>query len=180
MIGVKHMPPEYRAAYEAGQHEARGHYQEVPASPHYVYVEKPEEGFKSRSSIEHLTVPIALAASVLVACMVGAFWTATQFANVQNSIENLYEKIENTFNPVVDRIRKVELELERRTQSRWTKADHELWCARTEQANAHLNWRCGNHIAGGGIMGRELESPPIWSGAKDAANAWQTEEKGNR
>ncbi len=32
-------------------------------------------------------------------------------------------------------------------------------------------------ITNGGIMGRDLENPPIWSGAKDAANAWQTENK---
>ena len=128
--------------------------------PAYGYAPQP----KRTINAENITLPMLMVVSVLITTGIGAWWAGAQFTEVKNTMERLADKMSVLAVPINERISRIEADLTSRTQSRWTKADHELFCARTEQINAHIGWKCGNHIVNGGVMGRDLDGPPIWTG----------------
>lgn len=152
------MPPEAIAAFEAGKQAAFAHFQRVPPNPHYTYSDTPNGNGNGRRSpkmsVEGLTIPIVMAISILVSAVLLAWWGATQFAtlksandiaytNVTNSIERLGEKILSITEPINERIARLESKLERGVVDRWSKTDHDLWCAKTESINR--DWRCAGY-----------------------------------
>lgn len=75
--------------------------------------------------------------------LVGATYTATtQFNEIKTAIERLGDKLTSELGTQANRIGRLEAEMQARTVDRYTKTEHELWCSRTEQANAANGWRC--------------------------------------
>lgn len=110
-----------------------------PPRPHptgYVYPEN--------VSVNKVNVPLLLVLIGAVA-LVGATYTATiQFAEIKSAIERLGDKLVNELTGQAAHISRLESEMNARTADRFTRSEHELWCSRTEQANAAIGWKCAN------------------------------------
>lgn len=120
--------------------------------PHHHY---PEAVFinggapaSRETSVKQVTIPIVLAIAGAVV-LVGATYAATnQFNDIKASIRDLSHKIDSLTGNLEQRINRLEEDTKDRTRDRWTRSDHDLWCARTERVNAKLGWRCAD-LSGG-------------------------------
>lgn len=119
-------------------------------------------------SIERLTVPLLLVVSAL--CFVGwATWFGTTAINkIQENITEISNNLKNYIERSDARVLRIEEALDKRTDERLTKFDHEIWCLRTERLNP--NWKCGGTQP---PRSDETESPAIWSGKDN----WKTSTK---
>lgn len=92
--------------------------------------------------VNRISVPLLMVLIGAVA-LVGATYTATtQFSEIKIAIERLSDKLSSELGNQSGRIGRLEAEMQARTQDRFTKTEHELWCSRTEQANVNTGWKC--------------------------------------
>ena len=172
------MTPEAKRAYEAGLTDGRSHFQEVPPSPHYIYVQNPEgtasPDMKTNKNVAMLPGGVFMdfktwvaAAGALILMVV---WGSRQFSDIQyeikdlrtvlvNQTSNFAALVKGAVDPVSARISTIERDLAIRTQSRWTRADQEIWCLKTERENKDIGWKCGGARAGDerALRGEDLE-----------------------
>ena len=146
-------------AYEAGVAEGmrRIQAQYVPEPQHYIRL--PQQGAQKDVSVGKLSIPFMVAISVMVGGLTLivplAWWGGTQVTLLQSSIDRLSEKIATVAIPINERIARIESELSARTLSRYTRTDHELFCAKAERANAKTGWTCGEAFPTGSISSRD-------------------------
>lgn len=119
-----------------------------PPRPHptgYVY---PAEVPQRSTSVSSLNVPFLLViagAIALVSITGGITYSATiQFTEIRTAIERLTDKFIARSDSQDARIDRVERAMSEKTLDRYTRTEHELWCSRTEQANAAIGWKCAN------------------------------------
>lgn len=117
-------------------------YYRGPPRPHPTGYTYPTQ--QTETQIGKINVPLLLVMIGGVA-LVGATYTATiQFAEIKSAIERLGYKLVTELGGQSARIGRLEADMQNRTADRYTRTEHELWCSRTEQANAALGWKCGN------------------------------------
>lgn len=136
--------------------QPHNHYQQpyppAYAPPPYGYAyAKPHKG----TSVESLTIPLVSVFAVIAVTSGGAWWAGGQFTTLNVAIERLTEKIGTLSAPIHERISRVEQQVSSANSSRWTKTDHVLWCAKTEQQNK--GWRCAEPPTA------PQDMPPIWA-----------------
>jgi len=176
--------PGYEAGWEAGREELRSHYQPVPPDPHYVFVEKPSKdgGLNRGDDVQvrrngiFLSYQNAWGALAFIALLI--WWGRGQFADVQYEIKDLRslvtqfplqitQAVDRAVRTVADgynlRLSKVEnditslkADLQVKPMSRYTRADHDNWCLKTEQLNAKIGWRCSELPIQGGVRSYEI------------------------
>jgi len=96
------------------------------------------------TSVNRISVPLLMVLIGAVA-LVGATYTATtQFNDIKVAIERLGDRLTAELGTQATRIGRLEAEMQARTQDRYTKTEHELWCSRTEQANITTGWKCAD------------------------------------
>lgn len=130
------------------------------SQPQVVYVQTPHVDFSGKQmSVEKMTVPLLMffgALSVVVGLSVFATRTAT---TLEQGITTLTATLNNYIVRADDRMTRLENDITKRTTERWTKTDHELFCARTEALPANKGWRCARTHDG-----LRADEPPIWTG----------------
>lgn len=112
-----------------------------PPPPNYGPVVVHEQN--TGRSIEGITVPLLLVFSFALFLVGATYMAATQFNNLQNSVERLGAKIEEVASRIKDRIDR----LETNNDENLTRKDHQLWCASAERANRNIGWACMEHPA---------------------------------
>lgn len=104
------------------------------------YAPPPYKNGNGGMSVDKITVPILLFVSALLAVAGGAAYVTKIMSDVQSGIEKLNAKMDGIKEAANDRVTRLENEMLAGTAIRYTKQDHELFCARTERLNP--NWRC--------------------------------------
>lgn len=108
---------------------------------------------------------VPLLNAVLIAVwLVGTSITLTlQWANVKTSISDLSKDQVLRDERLNSRLNFLERDSLLKDLSRWTRENHELWCAKTEQRNPE--WKCG-----------EFPSPPAYRSG--GAEIWNSKPRG--
>lgn len=75
---------------------------------------------------------------------VGTYLVTSNFSEIKHALTDIATKMEDLKGDFVDRISRVERDAEARTRDRYTRTQHDLWCARTEQVNAGIGWKCAD------------------------------------
>lgn len=112
--------------------------------PHYheaVFVNTPPPPVKE-TSVNKITVPLIMTLSGAVFLMGITYAATSQFSDIKHAIEKLSGRIETLTGELASRIGRLEQTDADRQRERWSKTDHDLWCARTEQVNS--GWRCAD------------------------------------
>lgn len=108
----------------------------------YFRAYHPETVFVANSSketsINRLTIPIISAVAAALFLMSMTYTLTSQFESLKYAIDKLTDQVEQVRGDLAGRI----TSLERATKNGWTGADQEFWCARTEQLNSDIGWRC--------------------------------------
>ena len=138
--------------------QPRGDFPPQQYPPQYVYLPHPQP--QPQQSVERITVPLLLflSASVFIGW---ASWFGTQSINsIQSNIKDISVALTNYIDVADNRVRRIEDELNRRNGDLWTKADQQLFCARTESVDGNKGWKCGDYNGGFALF----DQPPIWRG----------------
>jgi hypothetical protein len=90
-----------------------------------------------------LSQGVPLVNAILVAVwLVGTSITLTlQWSTVKSSIAALSAELVVRDERLMTRLQFLERDTMAKNLTRWSRDNHELWCAKTEQANP--NWKCG-------------------------------------
>ncbi len=169
-------PPQAREAYVAGQREAMSHYRPVP-QPQYVYVDNPVLARNEKESVTVGKHGVFFEYKTFIAVIVGIaaliIWGSTEFSELRYSrkedralIERIpaqvLQTVKEATRPITERLSRLEGEMTMRGISRFTRADHEVWCLNTEKKNAKIGWECGPVDIGspGSVRGRDLRNIP--------------------
>lgn len=149
--------------------DMRDHFQQVPPSPHYTYHDKAKRNQDEEVSVEKsgLFMDWRTWVGGMIGLAVMVAWGSRQFSSVEYELKDLRTLIvaqpaqvaaivKSTVDPVTARVTMIEKEMERLSTSRWTRADHEVWCLKTEKENADIGWKCSDE-PGGSIRGTEVQ-----------------------
>jgi len=118
-------------------------------APHY-----PEQAFimntgPRETSINKLTMPIVMFFGAIITVGVAAAFAATQLTTLGHKIDTVQStlglQIERLGNSLERRVSKNETGVGAIRAGAWARKDHEFWCARTEQVNTALGWRCAEN-----------------------------------
>ena len=144
----------YYEGYARGQQEAMAHFKQVPSGPQYVRVDSGGEHHDQLTVGAHsVTLDYKTAAMVILTMLGAIWWGSQQFSSLQYELRDLSrnmttlpqqftQQIKLMGDAIGERMTRVEAELSARTASRWTRADHQIWCLKTEAENQQLGWRC--------------------------------------
>jgi hypothetical protein len=172
--GFKH--PAYQNAFQAGQRSAESQFEQV--NPEYAYT-----GRRGRSiGIQAVTVPLLLVLVGGFSIAGFAYAAATNLAEIRASIGDLNTRFQDRFSRLDDKLGAyvqdinsrfafMQSEMEAKTNDRWSKANHDLWCSRTEVKNP--GWYCGrvNETTPAAVP-PDLSAPPL--GPSAPLGAWRT------
>jgi len=79
--------------------------------------------------------------AMLVAGAGVVWWGSQQFSDVKYGLREVNSRLTSLSTEFGERFARSETEARARSMQRFTRADHQLFCARTEQINP--NWKCG-------------------------------------
>lgn len=96
------------------------------------------------TSVKSLTIPLVIAIGGAAALVSLTYFGTTHFNDIKYAIEKLSDKVDTLSNNVNDRIQRLEVEVNEKTIDRYTRRDHDFWCARTETLNSDIGWKCAD------------------------------------
>lgn len=110
--------------------------------PETVFINAPAPA--RETSVNKITMPVVMACTAALFLIAATYTATTQFGEIKYSIDRLTREITQMSNELTNRVNRLEqLDTERRKDA-WSRADHELWCARTEALNADAKFRCSD------------------------------------
>lgn len=122
-------------------HQPQAGYQQptYPPHPEAIFVNAP----RAETSITRMTVPAVMVVSLAAALVWATYAATSQFGDIKHAIDKLSSRIEALTGELSQRIGR----LEQNDADRWSKKDHEIWCAKAERANQSIGWTCGDDAA---------------------------------
>lgn len=93
-------------------------------------------------TINKINMPVIMAVVIGVFLMGITYAATNEFSDLKHAIDRLTDRLEQGVDAMGRRIDRIEKDLGERTADRWSKTDHEIWCARTEQLNSDINFKC--------------------------------------
>lgn len=121
-------------------------YAEAPRQHHPDAIFVNQSAPPDKLSITKMTVPVILVMTGAVALMYGTYLGTSELSGIKNSIENLSRDVKTYSETLSARVDRLEYDVQARTASRWTRQQHEWWCARTELVNSAIGWKCADDV----------------------------------
>ena len=125
-------PTHYRYPQDHRQFNEHEHYPEVIVQTN------------NGTPVTKINMPILFVIPLVLFVATSVSLVVSNFSEIKSSLASLSNKIERLAGDLGGRIDRVELEARQRSQDRYTKTQHDLFCARTEQVNSSIGWKCGD------------------------------------
>jgi hypothetical protein len=148
-------------------------YRSPPHYPDAVFVNAPKETSFSRVSVPaYVTIGGFIAVgTVCLTLGMGYMSLINKIDQVPMMVKTQLESITKDFGTRMDwqaqRVDRIEGEMDRRTQDRYTRSEHDRWCKTAELVNTANGWKCPE------LDKSRLEFAPRLQG-------WDTDPKGRR
>jgi hypothetical protein len=89
-------------------------------------------------------ITAVMAVAVAVFLISTTYGIATQFGDIKHDIADLSRQVLSITTSVTERVTKLETHIDDSVRDGWDRRDHDLWCARTEERNSKLGWKCAD------------------------------------
>lgn len=139
-----------------------------PHVPEYVSYGMPAPRSKS-VSMDNITVPLILVFFGAAGLVSATYFATRELSDISNSLQSISRDVTDVRTTVNRKLGEYEEELSKRTADRWSKTDHDIWCAKTEVINSAIGWKCAPVTYPAANVGRIRDFPSIsgWATRSD-------------
>ena len=95
-----------------------------------------------RVSLQAITVPILIVFLGAAGLVTATHYATKQMSDMHQTLRQIDEKVGDVKTNMEREVLSIKTDLKLRTAERWSRLDHEIWCAKTEAKNVELGWKC--------------------------------------
>lgn len=114
----------------------------VPRYGHPEYYDVHIDNRQRQTPMTNITVPLILVFVGGVGLVTATFYATRELADVHSTLQTISRDVSQLRGKIEQDIEELQEDLKHRTANRWSKYDHDVWCAKTEALNSAIGWKC--------------------------------------
>jgi len=95
-----------------------------------------------RVSLQAITVPLMIVFLGAAGLVTATHYATKQMAGMHETLRQIDTKVGDVKVNMEREVLSIRTDLKIRTAERWSRLDHEIWCAKTEAMNVAIGWKC--------------------------------------